>query len=50
MKAAIYARVSKPNGDQTPDNQIEALTAWAARLRYDVVNVYVDRQTGSTPR
>jgi DNA invertase Pin-like site-specific DNA recombinase len=47
MKAAIYARVSKANGEQTPDNQIEALTDWAGRLGLEVVGVYVDRQTGA---
>src|SRR5207247_2379235 len=48
MKAAIYARVSKANGDQHPDNQIDVLTEWARRLGHDLVHVYVDRQTGST--
>src|SRR5881397_1942263 len=48
MKAAIYARVSKQNGDQHPDNQIDILTEWARRLGHDLVQVYVDRQTGST--
>ena len=48
MRAAIYARVSKPNGEQTPDNQIHVLTEWARRLGYELVHVYVDRQTGST--
>ena len=48
MKAAIYARVSKANGDQHPDNQIDVLTEWARRLGHDLVQVYVDRQTGST--
>jgi len=48
MKVAIYARVSKANGDQNPDNQIHELTAWAQRLGHELVHVYVDRQTGST--
>src|SRR2546427_1023594 len=48
MKCAIYARVSKPNGDQHPDNQVDALTAWAERLGHQLVHVYVDKQTGST--
>ena len=48
MNAAIYARVSKANGQQTPDNQIDVLTEWARRLGHDLVYVYVDRQTGST--
>jgi DNA invertase Pin-like site-specific DNA recombinase len=47
-KAAIYARVSKANGDQDPANQTEALITWSARLGHEVVTVYVDRQTGST--
>ena len=45
MKAAIYARVSKANGDQHPDNQIDVLTEWARRLGHDRVQVYVDRQS-----
>ncbi len=48
MKAAIYARVSKANGDQHPDNQVDALTGWAERLGHQLVHVYVDKQTGST--
>src|SRR5437867_620202 len=48
MKAAIYARVSKQNGDQHPDNQIDVLREWARRLGHDLAQVYVDRQTGST--
>src|SRR5437867_3024890 len=48
MKAAAYVRVSKANGDQHPDNQIDVLTEWARRLGHDLVQVYVDRQTGST--
>ena len=48
MRAAIYARVSTANGDQHPENQVHDVTAWACRLGHDVVNVYVDRQTGST--
>ena len=48
MKCAIYARVSKADGSQHADNQSEALTAWAERLGHEVVQVYVDRQTGST--
>jgi DNA invertase Pin-like site-specific DNA recombinase len=50
MKAAIYARVSKPNGEQTPDNQVDELTAWAMRFGYELrpEHVYIDRQTGST--
>jgi DNA invertase Pin-like site-specific DNA recombinase len=50
MNAAIYARVSKANGTQMPDNQIDQLTEWANRLGYtlDSRHVYIDRQTGST--
>jgi len=48
MRAAIYARVSKANGDQHPDNQVDALKTWAQRLGHELVHVYVDRQTGST--
>ncbi len=48
MRAAVYARVSKPNGEQTPDNQTNVLREWAGRLGHELVTVYVDRQTGST--
>src|SRR5207302_10895816 len=48
MRAALYCRVSKANGDQHPDNQVHELTAWAGRLGHELVHVYCDRQTGST--
>jgi DNA invertase Pin-like site-specific DNA recombinase len=48
MRAAIYARVSTATGKQNPDNQVHDVTAWAARLGFEVVKVYVDRQSGST--
>ncbi len=50
MNAALYARVSKANGDQTPDNQLDQLQDWAERLgcTIDPGHVYVDKQTGST--
>ena len=43
LKAAIYMRVS--TDEQTPENQFDALTGWAAQLGLDVVNVY--REQGS---
>lgn len=46
MRAAIYARVS--TADQTTDNQVRELTAWAARAGHDVVNVYQDQGISGT--
>jgi DNA invertase Pin-like site-specific DNA recombinase len=47
MKAAIYARVSRTDDTQHPENQVHDLTAWAGRLGYDLVKVYVDKQSGA---
>ena len=43
MKAAIYARVS--TAEQTPDNQIQVITAWAESRGYKVVKVYRENES-----
>jgi DNA invertase Pin-like site-specific DNA recombinase len=43
MKAAIYARVS--TAEQTPDNQIQALTSWAESRGFEVVKVYQEAES-----
>src|SRR5713101_6935886 len=47
MKVAIYARVSTSDGRQHAENQVDELTAWAARLGHEVHRVYCDRITGT---
>ena len=47
MKVAIYARVSTSDGRQHAENQVDELTAWAARLGHEVTQVYCDRVTGT---
>jgi DNA invertase Pin-like site-specific DNA recombinase len=43
MKAAIYARVS--TSEQTPDNQIQALTSWADSRGYQIVATYQESES-----
>jgi DNA invertase Pin-like site-specific DNA recombinase len=45
-RAAILLRVSKDDGSQETDNQLLQLEAWADREGYEVVAVYVDRESG----
>jgi DNA invertase Pin-like site-specific DNA recombinase len=45
MKAAIYCRVSKE--EQTNDNQLLQLKAYAERMGYTVVGPFLDVETGS---
>lgn len=55
MKVALYARVSMEEGDnkdrryQEPENQLEPLRAWAAKIGADVFKEYVDRGSGADP-
>jgi putative DNA-invertase from lambdoid prophage Rac len=46
MRAAIYARVS--TAEQTPDNQVIALTKWAKSRGYKVVEVYQEAESAWT--
>jgi DNA invertase Pin-like site-specific DNA recombinase len=47
MRVGIYARVSTSNGQQSTDNQLDELRAWAERLGHEVVEVYVDEASGT---
>jgi len=49
-RAAILLRVSKDDGSQDTDNQLLQLEAWAQREGYEVVEVYVDRESGRKSR
>lgn len=44
MKYCIYARVSTT--EQSTDNQLDALTAWAKYRGYEVVAVYSEAESG----
>lgn len=46
MRIAIYARVSRDDGVQDPQNQLQPLKEWAARLGGEVVAVEVDQVSG----
>jgi putative DNA-invertase from lambdoid prophage Rac len=43
MKVAIYARVS--TSEQTPDNQIQALTAWAKDRGYEIAATFKENES-----
>lgn len=45
MKAALFVRVSTK--DQSYDRQIEDLTAYAKRQRYEIVEVFTEKISGS---
>jgi DNA invertase Pin-like site-specific DNA recombinase len=47
MKVALYARVSKNDSTQDPQNQINPLRDYAKALQYEIVEEYVDLATGS---
>jgi len=47
MRIAIYARVSKDDGSQTPENQILPLRSFAKALNGEIVAEYVDLASGS---
>jgi DNA invertase Pin-like site-specific DNA recombinase len=49
-RAGILLRVSKDDGSQETENQLLQLQAWAAREPYEVVEVYVDRESGRKGR
>lgn len=46
MKAALYARVSKDDLSQDPENQLQPLRAYAASMGYVVVAEWVDYASG----
>ena len=47
MRIAIYARVSKNDESQDPQNQLQPLRDYAKALNDDVVEEYVDCASGS---
>ncbi len=47
VRAAIYARVSKSNGNQNPDMQLRELREYCSRRGWQIVCEYVDSATGS---
>jgi DNA invertase Pin-like site-specific DNA recombinase len=49
-RVVLYARVSKNNGDQDPENQLQPLRLLAQAKGYIVVREYVDRTSGSKER
>jgi len=46
MKIAIYSRVSKDNGSQSPENKLQALRDYANALQGEIVDEYVDYASG----
>jgi DNA invertase Pin-like site-specific DNA recombinase len=48
-RVAIYARVSTKDL-QEPDNQIHPLQEWAQAQGYQVVRVYIDRESGGSSK
>jgi DNA invertase Pin-like site-specific DNA recombinase len=45
-RVAIYARVSTDDKGQDPENQLRQLRAWCASAGYEIVDEYVDRESG----
>lgn len=50
MKAVLYVRVSKNDGDQDPETQLHVLRSWTAMRGWRVVSEHVDRVTGDPMR
>ena len=48
MKIAIYARVSKNDESQDPQNQINPLRDYAKALKGEVIEEYIDLASGSS--
>src|ERR1043166_454067 len=46
MRVAIYARVSKDDNSQSPDNQLAQLRAWCAAAGHEIVGEFVDFESG----
>ncbi len=47
MKVALYARVSRHDNDQNPENQAIKLREYASRYEWQVHDVYTDRLSGA---
>jgi DNA invertase Pin-like site-specific DNA recombinase len=46
MRVAIYARVSTDDRGQCPENQLMALREWCAQSGHEVVDEYVEHESG----
>ena len=46
LRVAIYSRVSKDDDSQTPENQLLELRAYCERQGYDIVEEYIDFESG----
>ena len=49
MKVALYARVSKSDETQNPENQFIRLRKYAQDQGYEVYEEYVDKASGADP-
>jgi DNA invertase Pin-like site-specific DNA recombinase len=50
IRAAIYIRVSKGDGSQTTENQLPVLRQYCTSRGWDVVKVYEDNESASSPK
>lgn len=50
LRAVLYARVSRTDGEQDPEVQLRALRQWAAQRGWEVVAEEADRVTGDPSR
>jgi DNA invertase Pin-like site-specific DNA recombinase len=48
MRIALYARVSKDDGKQDTENQLEELREFCQRSNWPIVHEYVDKASGKT--
>jgi DNA invertase Pin-like site-specific DNA recombinase len=46
MRIAIYARVSTDDKGQDPENQLRQLRAWCASAGHEIVEEYIDNESG----
>lgn len=46
MRVALYARVSKDDGTQDPENQLHEMREYVTRQGWTLIDEYVDRATG----
>jgi len=55
MKVALYARVSLDEADkesrqyQEPENQLKPLREFCKGLNYDIIDEYIDKESGANP-
>jgi DNA invertase Pin-like site-specific DNA recombinase len=47
MKVALYARVSKADDTQDPENQLNRLRSYAVERQYEIAGEFVDRASGA---